>query len=85
MLDQVPTREKKRPDQGGPAPKVYEVLHHLKRRQPKHGLPIGGFDDCSILYSGSFLTRLKRKAERWGKLSGSEKLAKQFDRRKASQ
>jgi hypothetical protein len=65
MLDQVEGR-RKRPDLGGPAPKVCEVLHPLKRRQPKHSLLTGGFDDCSIFYSGSFLTKLKHKAERWG-------------------
>ena len=41
-----PEGRKKRPDQGGPAPKVYEVLHPLKRRQPKPSLLTGGFDDC---------------------------------------
>src|SRR5580700_5411495 len=65
MLDQVEGR-RKRPDLGGPAPKVCEVLHPLKRRQPKHSLLTGGFDDCSSFYSGSFLTKLKHKAERWG-------------------
>lgn len=79
-----PEGREKRPDQGGPAPKVYEILHPLKRRQPKPSLLTGGFDDCSILYSGSFPTKLKRKAERWGN-SRRRKLANQFDRRKASQ